>query len=192
LNLTLLEPESDLLLGVLDAVGAVADVASNIDGVVTTDGSWGRSERVGGTEESAAGLDGITSFPDHSADWSAGHVLDESWEERLLRKILVVLLEMGSRSSHELDGSELEAASLETSDDGTNESTLDAIRLDSNEGLFGGHGGVVESSRFFSLICGCTEETLSLGAQVFIDFWIFALLVICHGGKVVEFWRGCC
>lgn len=32
-NLTLLEPKSDLLLGVLDAVGTVADVASDIDGL---------------------------------------------------------------------------------------------------------------------------------------------------------------
>jgi hypothetical protein len=52
LDLTLLEPESDLLLGVLDAVGAVADVAADIDGVVTTDGTWGGGEGVGGTEES--------------------------------------------------------------------------------------------------------------------------------------------
>jgi hypothetical protein len=49
LNLTLLEPESNFLLGVLDAVGTVADVASDIDGVVTTDGTWGRGKRVGGT-----------------------------------------------------------------------------------------------------------------------------------------------
>ena len=38
LNLTLLEPKSDLLLGVLDAVGTVADVASNINCVVLSYG----------------------------------------------------------------------------------------------------------------------------------------------------------
>jgi hypothetical protein len=32
LNLTLLEPESDFLLGVLDTVGTVANVTSNCDG----------------------------------------------------------------------------------------------------------------------------------------------------------------
>lgn len=37
-DLLRLEPESDLLLGVLDAVGAVADVASDIDGVVACTG----------------------------------------------------------------------------------------------------------------------------------------------------------
>jgi hypothetical protein len=51
LDLTLLEPESDLLLGILDAVGAVADIAADVDGVVTADGAWGRGKRVGGTEE---------------------------------------------------------------------------------------------------------------------------------------------
>jgi hypothetical protein len=51
LDLTLLEPESDLLLGVLDAVGAMADIAADIDGVVTADGTWGGCKRVGGTEE---------------------------------------------------------------------------------------------------------------------------------------------
>ena len=50
-DLTLLEPESDFLLGVLDAVGTVADVASDIDGVVTTDGTWQRVLWVGGTED---------------------------------------------------------------------------------------------------------------------------------------------
>jgi hypothetical protein len=35
-DFTLVEPESDLLLGILDAVGAVAYVATDIDGVITT------------------------------------------------------------------------------------------------------------------------------------------------------------
>src|ERR1700712_5763397 len=52
LDLTLLEPESDLLLGVLDAVGAVADVAADVDGEVTTDGARGGGKGVGGTEKS--------------------------------------------------------------------------------------------------------------------------------------------
>lgn len=50
-DLTLLEPESNLLLGVLDGVGTVADVAADIDGEVATDGARGRGKRVGGTED---------------------------------------------------------------------------------------------------------------------------------------------
>ena len=74
LDLTLLEPESDLLLAVLDAVGAVADVAANVEGEVTTDGAGGRGEGVGGTEDGAAGLDGVTALPDHGADGAGAHV----------------------------------------------------------------------------------------------------------------------
>lgn len=50
-GLTLPEPESNLLLGVLDGVGTVADVAADIDGVVATDGARGRGKGVGGTED---------------------------------------------------------------------------------------------------------------------------------------------
>ncbi len=44
-----------------------------------------------------------------------------------------MLLEVLLGGSNELDGSELEAAVLETRDDGTDQATLNAIRLDSNE-----------------------------------------------------------
>lgn len=50
-DLTLLEPESNLLLGVLNRVGTVADVAADIDGEVTTDGARGGGQGVGGAEE---------------------------------------------------------------------------------------------------------------------------------------------
>lgn len=73
-DLLRLEPQSDLLLSALDAVGTVADVSADIDGIVTTDGTWLRSERVGGTEDHTTGLAGITTFPDHSANWAGKHV----------------------------------------------------------------------------------------------------------------------
>lgn len=50
-----LEPESNLLLGVLDRVGAVADVAADIDGVVTTDGAGGGGKGVGSTKDGCLG-----------------------------------------------------------------------------------------------------------------------------------------
>lgn len=68
------EPEGNLLLGVLNAVGAVADIAADIDGVVTTDGAGGGSQGVGGTEDGAAGLDSVLALPDHGADGAAQHV----------------------------------------------------------------------------------------------------------------------
>jgi len=124
LDLALLEPEGNLLLGVLDAVGAVADVAANVDGVVTADGTWCGGKRVGGTEEGTSGLDGITTFPDHSADGSAAHVLDESREEWLLSEILIMLLEVLFAGGQELDSSKLVPTGLESRDDGSNKTTL--------------------------------------------------------------------
>jgi len=93
-DLLWLEPESNLLLCVLNAVRAVADVPSDIDSVITADRAWGGSQWVGGAEKSwykldmwccgalgkggwghtAAGLDGIAALPDHGADWAGVHV----------------------------------------------------------------------------------------------------------------------
>ena len=44
------------------------------DGEVTTDGTRLRGERVGGTEQHAAGLDDLAALPDHGADGAGGHV----------------------------------------------------------------------------------------------------------------------
>jgi hypothetical protein len=74
LDLALLEPESDLLLSVLDRVGAVAHVAADVEGEVAADGAGGGRERVGGAEDGAAGLDGVAAFPDHGADGAGAHV----------------------------------------------------------------------------------------------------------------------
>lgn len=112
LDLTLLEPESDFLLGVLDAVGTVADVTADIDGVVATDGARGGGKRVGGTEDGTASLDGITAFPDHSADRARVHVTDEAGEERLVGQVGVVLLEVLLAWRAELDGCKLVAVGI--------------------------------------------------------------------------------
>ena len=73
-QLLILKPEFDLLLGIVDAVAAVADVAANIDRVVSADGAWAAGERVRGAEDGTAGLDGIAAFPDHGADGAGVHV----------------------------------------------------------------------------------------------------------------------
>jgi hypothetical protein len=74
LDLAVLEPQGNLLLSVLDAVGAVAHVAADVEGVVAADGAGGGGERVGGAEDGAAGLDGVAAFPDHGADGAGSHV----------------------------------------------------------------------------------------------------------------------
>lgn len=51
-DLALLEPESNLLLSILDAVGAVAYVTTNRQSIVSSDGSGGGGQRVGSAKES--------------------------------------------------------------------------------------------------------------------------------------------
>jgi hypothetical protein len=73
-ELVLLEPEGNLLLSVLDGVGTVADVATDVNGEVATDGARGGGSGVGGTEKGTAGLDGVAALPDHGADGARVHV----------------------------------------------------------------------------------------------------------------------
>lgn len=92
-NFALLEPESNLLFSILDAVRAMTDIPSNIDAVVPSYCAGCRSKGVRGTEESwrnsqeldpsfdrtrvlltTTSLDGITTFPYHGADGSASHI----------------------------------------------------------------------------------------------------------------------
>jgi len=138
LNLLWLEPKGNFLLRAINGIRTVADIAADIDGVVTTDGARGGGSRVGSTEEDTACLYGVTAFPDHGTDWAGGHVGYETREEGLGAEVFVVLLEVLFGGSDELDGYELEAAGLKAGDDGTDKATLDTIGLDSNEGLFGG------------------------------------------------------
>jgi hypothetical protein len=143
-NVAVLEPESNLLLGALDGIGAVADVSADIDGEVTADGAGGGGQRVGGAKEDTASLDGITALPDHGANGARVHVLNQTREEGLASQVGIVLLEVLLAGSDKLDGDKLVASILEARDDGADQATLDAIGLDSNEGLLGGrHGGVV-------------------------------------------------
>ena len=139
-ELSSLEPEVDLVVGSLDGVGTVDDVATDIDAEVTADGAGLGVEGLGGTEHLAAGDDGVVALPDHSADGAGGGVVDETAEEALGGQIGVVLLEVGTSWGAHLHGDELEAFSLEAGDDRSNESSLDTIGLDHDEGSFLGGG----------------------------------------------------
>lgn len=86
-DIALLEPQSNLLLGVLDAVGAVADVAASDNGKVAADGAGLRGQGVGGTEQDTAGLDGVKALPDHGDNGAAQHVGDEAGEEGLVLEV---------------------------------------------------------------------------------------------------------
>ena len=74
LDLLLAEPQSNLLLGALNAVGAVANVAADIDGKIAANGTRSGFQRFGCTQDGTASLDDVTTFPDHCADRTRGHI----------------------------------------------------------------------------------------------------------------------
>jgi len=133
------EPKSDFLLGTLDGIRSVADVSTNVDGEVSTDGSWERSQGVGLSEHLSALLDDVLAFPNHRDNRAGEHVSDEGGEESLGLEVSVVLFEEFSRGLDELESDELVASLFKSCDDLTDEVSLDAVWLDHDEGLFGGH-----------------------------------------------------
>jgi len=133
------EPQGYFLLGTIDSVGAVADVAPDIDGIVEADGARGGGERVGSTENETADLDDLTALPHHGDDWAGGHIADKTGKKRLVLQVFVMLLKVLFGGRDHLDGDEFEAALLEAANNVSNKSTLDTIRLNSNEGLLRSH-----------------------------------------------------
>ena len=140
-DLLSLEPKVGLVGGSLDGVGSVDDVATDVDAEITTDGAGLGVSGLGGTKHLAASGYSVVAFPDHGADGAGGSVVDETAEEALGGQIGVVLLEVGTAWGADLHGAKLESLVLEAGDDLTNESSLDAIGLDHDEGsLLGGSG----------------------------------------------------
>ena len=99
----------------------------------------GYSQRVGGADDLAAGLDDLLTLPDHAHDGAGAHVVDEVAEEGLGGEIGVVLLGVRLLGLHHLHAAEEETLLLEALDDGADEAALDAVGLDHDVGLLGGH-----------------------------------------------------
>ena len=79
-------------------------------------------------------------LPHHGADGAAGHVGDQSTEESLAGEVGVVLLQVFHGGLHHLHGDQLETLLLKARDNLANQATLDAVRLDHDEGSLSGHG----------------------------------------------------
>lgn len=136
LDFGLSEPQFDFILGIVDGVRSVNDVSSGVDAVVTSDGSGGGVEGVGGTNDLSAGGDDSGSLPDHGDDGAHEHVVDQSLEELLLLEISVVGLDVVSAGGDHLEGNKLVASGFESVDDGSNKSSLDSVGLNHNVGSF--------------------------------------------------------
>merc|ERR1719481_1869591 len=135
-----LEPERNFVIGRFNGVRPMTDVATNVNGVVSPDGSRKRGGRVCLTKHHASSFDSVQTLPNHSAHWSTGHIGHQTAEEALAGQVSIVLFQMFHRGRHQLHGHQLESLLLEPRDNFTDKSTLDAIRLDHNEGPLGDHG----------------------------------------------------
>lgn len=127
----------------------MADVATNINGKVTSDGTRGRLKRVGGSKDSTSLLDNILTLPDGSKNGAGAHVGQKSSKEGLLLEIGVVVSKKSLRGGAKLDSNKLISTLLEAAEDGRDKSSLDSVRLDGNE-----------SSLFRHFVLGeCVVET---------------------------------
>merc|ERR1719342_1568200 len=89
-----LEPESNLVVGRLNGIRAVADVTSNMDCVVAPDGAGQGGSWVGLTKHDTTSLHCVQALPHHGADRAASHVGDKAAEESLAGEVGVVLLQV--------------------------------------------------------------------------------------------------
>ena len=108
----------------------MADVTANLNAKVSTDGSHGTVTGHGGTEHLTSLKTGVLALPDHGNHGSRDHVRDETREELLALQVLVVGLHVLFRGGGHLHGDQLVSLLLKSTDDFSDKSSLDAIRLD--------------------------------------------------------------
>jgi len=133
-NKSLWEPQSKLLLGILNAVRSVNDVATNVNAVGSADASWVGSQWVGGSDDLSCLLNNILSLQSNGNNWTRGDVLDQRWEEWLGGEVRVVVLSQLLWHVHELQSSKNISLGDKTLNDWGNEVALHAIWLDHNIG----------------------------------------------------------
>ena len=129
-DLSLLEPERNLLLGILNRVRSVANVAADLNAEISTDSSGGRFQGVGSTEHLPSSGNSLLALPNHGNDRAAQHIISKLGKERLVHKVAVVGLKKLLAGHTSLHGAQLVAFRLESGDDVADNTTLDTIGLD--------------------------------------------------------------
>ena len=99
---------------------------------LTADGARVRIQWIGGADDLSSSLDDVFALPDHTDNRSTGKEVSEAVKERFARQIRIVPLSKLLGWMHHLHGDQEETSTFESVDDGADETTLDAIRLDLN------------------------------------------------------------
>jgi hypothetical protein len=82
-KLFLLEPKGNLTLGRLDRIRTMGNVATNVNGIVTTDGARSRLKRIGSTKDGTTLLHNVLTLPNGSENGARHHVLKKTGKEGL-------------------------------------------------------------------------------------------------------------
>nr|AFK49052.1 unknown [Medicago truncatula] len=134
---SLREPQTNFLVGAFNRITSVNNVPPNLNSKVTTNSSRLGLSRVCGTNNLSASSHNILPFPNHGNNRARDNVLHQSAEERLCRQISIVLLSKSTLHIQEFQTFQVETLLLKPADNLTNESSLNTIRLDHDESLFG-------------------------------------------------------
>ena len=123
----------------------MANVSANLDAEVATDGAGLGVLGVGLAQHDPSGLDDVEAFLDYRDDRAACQVLAEAGVEGPAGEVSIVLLQQVLRSLHELHRKQLEALLLKSLQNLPDQTTLDAVGLDHDEGSLlvglGSHDG---------------------------------------------------
>jgi hypothetical protein len=111
----------------------VHDISANVDAEVTSDGSWAGLRWSGLAKHLSACGDDASTLPDHSHNWSHGHVVDQTGKETLLGQISVMSFHMFLSWSAQFHCDQLETFLFESLGDLTDKSSLDTVWLDHDE-----------------------------------------------------------
>jgi len=128
-NFLLLEPQTDLLLGRLDRVGPMADIATDINGIITTNGTGSGLQRVGGSKNDTTLLDNVLAFPNSGQNRAGLHVFQQTREERLLLKIGIMFTEQLFRGIGEFNGNQFVTTLFESTQNRGHKSSVDSVGL---------------------------------------------------------------
>mmetsp|Transcript_36881 Transcript_36881/g.76708 ORF Transcript_36881/g.76708 Transcript_36881/m.76708 type:complete len:255 (+) Transcript_36881:121-885(+) len=130
------KPHFQFMLGSFWRVTAMANVASKIDRVIPADGTRGRCQWLCLTQHGTSLLDDIFSFPTHANNGAGTKELGQTFEETLFGEIRIVLLGHGFGGPDHFEADQLVSPLFKSGNNITNQSALDTIGLDSEEGAF--------------------------------------------------------